>query len=59
MRFRFPAIAVLRSSSVIATSYDGSEYPQTIQIVPWQAPLRRYSRPAVTMRVFPFPELVG
>ncbi len=32
MRFRFPAIAVLRSSSVIATSYDGSEYPQTIQI---------------------------
>src|SRR5882762_9200867 len=32
MRLKFPALAVLRSNSVIATSYDGNEYPQTIQI---------------------------
>src|ERR1700674_4609373 len=33
IRFRLPAIAALCSNSVIATSYDGNEYPQTIHIV--------------------------
>src|SRR5258708_1418659 len=32
IRFRSPATAALRSNSVIATSYDGNEYPHTIQI---------------------------
>src|SRR5713226_2245308 len=31
IRFRFPAPADLPSSLVIATSYDGNEYPQTVQ----------------------------
>ena len=59
MRFRFPAIAVLRSSSVIARRMMAANTHKQSKSLPWQAPLRRYSRPAVTMRVFPFPELVG